>query len=118
MELSLFKSAKELVKEAEGFGSQLAVSGLKAHQLRRVYEKVQDVYERAQNAEHLSPGDIADLQILKPWLAYTASRKEQLRKLQQRLTGLIDQVDDSPAKLKELYRFVQAILAYHKAYEK
>ncbi|MCL0038898.1 type III-A CRISPR-associated protein Csm2 [Dehalococcoidia bacterium] len=116
--MALFEATQDLVNEAEELGLQLAEAELKAHQLRRVYEKVQYIYERAQNAERLSQTDIAELQLLKPWLAYAASRKPQLKGLQQRLKDLIDEVGDSPDKLKELYRFVQSILAYHKSYER
>lgn len=116
--MALFTATKDMVEEADRFGRALANAGLKAHQLRRVYEKVQDIYERTRDLECLRPSDVAELQLLKPWLAYAASRKPRLTELQQRLKDLVDKVEDNPKELKELYHFVQAILAYHKSYEK
>ena len=116
--MTLFATTKDMVEEAEKFGQTLAGAGLKAHQLRRVYEKIQCIYEGTQNLERLGKRDVAELQLLKPWLAYAASRKSQLKALQQRLKDLRDKVNDDPKELQELYHFVQAILAYHKSYEK
>lgn len=114
--MALFNSAKELVSEAEDLGNQLANAGLKAHQLRRLYEKVQSIQARAADAQ-LNRQIQDELQLLKPQLAIAAHRTSNLKPLQQRLTVHIDRIGDNPQRLKEFYNFLQSILAYHKYYE-
>lgn len=114
-DVSLFKDANELVNEAKTYGNALAKSDLKAHQLRRIFETVQSIDEAVELTGTLSGKLQGRLKLLKPQLAYLASREEKLKGIQDRLSGLIDQVR-GPEELKELYDFVQSVLAYHRSF--
>jgi len=113
--MALFNSAQELVMKAETLGRHLANTELKAHQLRRLYEKVQSMQARAADTD-LSRQMQDELQLLKPQLALAAHREAKLKRLQEELTALIDRIGHDPQRLKEFYNFLQSILAYHKYY--
>lgn len=113
--MALFDSKKELVDSADKLGEELAEK-VKSHQLRRIFETVQRIYERTEPKGDLDMELKGELQLLKPQLAYTVSRKPELKSLQTKLTELVNKIEQSSkaSDVKELYQFVQSILAYHK----
>jgi len=110
--MALFANVDNLIDEAKNFGKQFADSGLKAHQLRRIYDRVQNIKEKAES-KGIAAEIIGELKLLKPQLAYAASRKENLKPLQEKLSELIDKIK-SPKDVREFFDFLQSILAYHK----
>jgi len=113
--MALFNSAQELVMKAEELGKHLANTELKAHQLRRFYEKVQSMQARAADTQ-LSREMQDELHLLKPQLALAAHRTAKLKPLHEKLTKLINEIGHDPQRLKEFYNFLQSVLAYHKYY--
>ncbi len=114
---SLLSDTKRLVEKANEFGERLANDGIKAHQLRRIYDTVQSIHSASGEKGQLSADQKARLIFLKPLLAYLASKKDNLKALQTDLSSLIDEIGDDYKKLDRFYRFLQSILAYHKYYE-
>lgn len=79
------------------------VSGITPSQLRNVYSKI------------LEAKDPAELQLLRPNLAYVAARndKPEAKKVMAFVDYLIQQVD-SAEKQKSFNKVLEAIVAYHK----
>lgn len=112
-------STATLVSFADSLGKRLVDEGLKANQIRAIFDEVrqieslwsQDEQEQALRKVHL----------LKPKLAYRAARsKEGVPTLNGVLTPAIDSVVEDPATAKEKFQrfaeFFEAIIAYHKAH--
>lgn len=104
------EGGEPLVKAAEDLGNQLENKGLKASQIRKIYNAVKKI--------EWSGFDQKQLVLLKPKLAYAAARDRERQKpvtlLKDVLTVAIDQVGDIPEKFQNFVDFFEAILAYHK----
>jgi CRISPR-associated protein Csm2 len=85
------------------------IKGITTNQLRNVFSRIKKV----------KPDKLGDLYVLRPQLAYVSGKsdKKEMKTLVYFLDSLITKTDD-PAKLKEFKNFFEAIVAYHKFYEK
>lgn len=117
--MPFFTSANDLVNDAEKLAKILADDkDIKTHQLRRLYERIQCLKERAENIsdDGASPefsSLVADCKLLKPQLAYAVSRNRSLQPLYDKVKGMVDGIDNK-ARVKEFYDFFQSIMCYHK----
>lgn len=109
---------KNLVKQAENFGFNLKTGGLTTSQIRQVFTKLKGIEAKG----YL--GKKVDFLMLKPLMAYAASRQPRVKGLQdmkQKVSIGIDEVvsanDETEAlkRFKNFCRFFEAVLAYHKA---
>ena len=110
--------APALVSFADTLGERLVREGLKANQIRAIFDEVRQIEslwlqdeEQARHKVHL----------LKPKLAYRAARStEGVPTLKGVLTPAIDVVVENPDLAKERFlrftEFFEAIIAYHKAH--
>ncbi|OQY56344.1 MAG: type III-A CRISPR-associated protein Csm2 [Desulfobacteraceae bacterium 4572_88] len=102
--------SKTLVAEAERLGNQLKENGLTTSQIRNVFGSVKKMEMKGFNAD--------ELRLLKPKLAYAASRpgaKPGTKTLRSVLSDAIDCVGDGEDNFLNFCNFFEAILAYHRA---
>jgi CRISPR-associated protein Csm2 len=101
---------KKLVEKAEVLGKELKKNSLTTSQIRNVFGSVKKMEMKGFNAN--------ELRLLKPQLAYAASRpgaKQGARDLREVLSSAIDCVGDEGEKFDNFCNFFEAILAYHRA---
>ncbi|MDM7912946.1 MAG: type III-A CRISPR-associated protein Csm2 [Methanotrichaceae archaeon] len=108
--LSSFKSyrGEDLVKDAENLAS--SIKDLKTAQLRRIYGEVKKM-EMEFDKQHEFNRDRAVL--LKPRLAYAASKKPEVKPIAEIFSLCMDKVHDHDDFLR-FVSFFEAILAYHR----
>lgn len=110
--------AEELVEWAEVLGSVLAVE-IKTAQIRRFLGAVLKVDTEVRKGGR-SSFDNRQVVFLKVHLAYAAGRHKGVRPLLQVMVPLLERVrpakEDGWQDFRELVRFVQAVVAYHKFY--
>lgn len=121
-----------LVEHAKAVGEYLKAQGLATSQIRNVFGTVRRIEsnwrvpasrssEDAQAIKAQRTRDsLRELTLLKPRLAYAASRNPVVRHLADVLTPAIDGVLDGPEdsalqRFKQFLDFFEAILAYHRA---
>ncbi len=101
--------AKLLVSKAQEVSQQLQMDEASRTQVRRLFGEVKRI-------EMMWPmvGEEASrrLILLKPRLAYQVARKRELRRLQQALEPLIDQVGSDKNRFQRFLEFFEAIVAY------
>lgn len=128
--------ARLLVVQAEAIGNWLAGAGLTTNQLRNVFTTVREIETnwpivrhtrlgenqlpeaQHQRAQQRAKASARQLLLLKPKLAYQASREQRgsgMRYLSQLLAPAIDMVGDNRGYFGNLVDFVEAIVAYHTA---
>lgn len=111
-------SAATLVSFADSLGKRLVRDGLKANQIRAIFDEVRQIESLWLQDEDQA---LHKVHLLKPKLAYRAARsKEGVPILNGVLTPAIDAVIEDPATAKEKFQrfteFFEAIIAYHKAH--
>jgi len=57
----------------------------------------------------------ADIVLLKPKLAYAATRQNAVEPLQRVISAAIDKITSNPDDFKRLVQLIESIIAYHKA---
>jgi len=103
--------AEKLVKHAEELGKLLAAGREKEiskRQIRLIFSAIKKM--------ELRGFDRGRLLLLKPKLAYLYGKNRKLKQFKEIITICIDKVKDED-DFKKLVDFVEAILAYHKAYD-
>ncbi|MCF7740521.1 MAG: type III-A CRISPR-associated protein Csm2 [Candidatus Marinimicrobia bacterium] len=113
---------KDAVQFSEDFGKYLAKNRFSKSQIRNIFSELKRIQMAGWNANQES-----DLLLMKPKLAYAAQRQSGRRAqnaaedLKEILGQGIDQIVDSdnPEKCFENFvDFFEAILAYHKSFER
>jgi CRISPR-associated protein Csm2 len=104
---------RKLVAHSEEFGFELKKQNLKTNQIRKFLDAVNKI--KATINEKTSFQEIeAEVVLLKPKLAYAASRERTAKSLSEVLSNAIDNVK-SIKDFKRLVEFIESIIAYHKA---
>jgi CRISPR-associated protein Csm2 len=107
-------SPKLLVEQAEHIGEQLAHS-LSKNQIRNIFGRVRQIQFNWREEEDRARA-YRDLQLLRPKMAYQATRESDVKPLAAVLDKAIREVEDSPDKFQRFVDFFEAILAYHTTY--
>lgn len=113
------EDAQKLVEKAEDLAQNRLLSGqpskqVSTSQIRNIYGTVKKLEMEGQTGQTISK-----LVLLKPKLAYTAGRHNNipgLQDLKNVLTEAIDLVYEKHDRFMNFCKFFEAILAYHKAY--
>ena len=104
---------RQLVKQAEEFGSYLKQQRLETNQVRKFLDAVNRL-----KAELAETGDFSKIEtevvLLKPKLAYAAARQKAAKPLGEVISAAIDKVY-SKEDFERLVQFIESIIAYHKA---
>jgi len=101
-----------LIKRAQELAKHLGKDqGMTTSQIRKVFSEIQKIDEVFDGEAEYK------LQILRSKLAYTAGRHSSVRDLQAVIDPAIEKID-GPDKLRFFKDFFEAIVAYHKQYEK
>ena len=111
-------STATLVSFADSLGQRLVNEGLKANQIRAIFDEVRQIESLWLQDENQA---LHKVHLLKPKLAYRAARsKEGVPTLNGVLTPAIDSVVEDPATAKRKFQrfteFFEAIIAYHKSH--
>jgi CRISPR-associated protein Csm2 len=98
-----------LVKDAESLAG--SIRDLKTAQLRRIYGEVKRMEMDFGKGEGSFSRD--RVVMLKPRLAYAASKKPEVIRIKNVFTKCIDKIQD-PEDFSQFVSFFEAILAYHR----
>ena len=111
-------NTKELVSRAE-LQAQKIAKKVKTNQIRRIYGPVIKIQEQ------LSAGDNKwerELSMLKPRVFYASAREKNLKPLQEDIVKFIKVIEnfkaDKKTAVKNFCAFMEALVAYHKWYDK
>ena len=111
-------NTKELVSRAE-LQAQKIAKKVKTNQIRRIYGPVIKIQEQ------LSAGDNKwerELSMLKPRVFYASAREKNLKPLQEDIVKFIKVIENFKADKKKAVKsfcvFMEALVAYHKWYDK
>lgn len=130
-------SVRDLVKHAEKFGLALRQQRLETNQIRKVLDAINQIKAKAidervriladkKNKDQLTEEDLKvietkifdaidpDIVLLKPKLAYAASRQNAVEPLQRVMSAAIDKTH-STKDFERLVQLIESIIAYHKA---
>ena len=110
---------KELVSHAENRAKEMAEANVKTNQIRRIYGPVIKIQEQ------LSADDNQwerELSMLKPRVVYASAREKQLTPLKEDIVKIINVIEnireDKKKAVKNFCVFMEALVAYHKWYDK
>lgn len=130
-------SVRELVEHAEKFGLALRQQRLETNQIRKFLDAINQIKAKAtdERARILADADSnqlteeylkivetkvfnaieADIVLLKPKLAYAATRQNAVEPLQRVISAAIDKITSNPDDFKRLVQLIESTIAYHKA---
>jgi CRISPR-associated protein Csm2 len=116
-EMITVSGAKKIDKYGKKWGKEFAEAGVTTSQLRQIYAEV----KRAQT-RYRSDGDTEAARtmiiLLKPKLAYAASRHDEMEIVRDRFLALINkQVVPEDAELTGFFETMEATVAYHQYYQ-
>lgn len=104
---------RELVKDAEAFGSYLKQQRLETNQVRKFLDAINRL-----KSDLADTGDFSkietDVVLLKPKLAYAAARQKSAKPLSDVMSAAIDKVYNKE-DFERLVQLIESIIAYHKA---
>lgn len=103
---------EDLVKWAAEMGGSLA-NRLRTSQIRKFLDAVNEIRSKGVQKPDNDPFFRSQCMLLKPKLAYAAGRQDAVKPLMAVLTPCIDKVRNK-ADFTRFYRFVEAIVAYHR----
>ncbi|MEA3278025.1 MAG: type III-A CRISPR-associated protein Csm2 [Pseudomonadota bacterium] len=104
------RSARDMVGGAERLGQELANNKLSSSQIRNAYGNMKKIEMQGWDAQ-----TERSLLLLKPRLAYAASRQKAVKELSETIGTAIDYVRDQ-GSFQRFCQFFEAIVAYHKAF--
>lgn len=113
---------KELVDKASKVGEYLAKTEVKSSQFRRIFNhikqtqtKLNRVYKRKDKSDNpkITGDSLKELLLIKPKMAYTAGRHQNLKFLYNRIVEFIDRIE-TINDFAIFCDFIEATLAYHK----
>ena len=112
-------NTKELVSHAKDRAKELAKAKVKTNQIRRIYGPVIKIQEQ------LSADDNKwerELSMLKPRVFYASAREKKLESLKNDIVEFIEVIEkskeDKKTAVKKFCAFMEALVAYHKWYDK
>ncbi|MCD6532325.1 type III-A CRISPR-associated protein Csm2 [bacterium] len=109
--------AQLLVNKAKQVGQQLVQGGVSSSQMRNIFGTVKKLQMQAtvgqfdQNVQY-------ELKLLIPKIYYAAKRagKRQLNDFRDDIEKLINNINNSEEKFLRFCDYIEAVLAYHKAF--
>lgn len=105
-------SVRDLVKHAEQLGPRLKEQDLKASQIRKFLDVINQI------KINLAVSDFSSIEseviLLKPKLAYATAKQNSVAQLKTVLTAAIERVHDKE-DFERLVQMIESIIAYHKA---
>jgi CRISPR-associated protein Csm2 len=105
-------SVRTMVEHAEPFGLALRQQRLETNQIRKFLDAINQLKAALVNNKF---EDIeAEIILLKPKLAYAATRQNAVEPLQRVMSAAIDKTHNSD-DFKRLVQLIESIIAYHKA---
>lgn len=105
-------SVRELVKHAEAFGPALRQQRLETNQIRKFLDAINQL--KAQLVSSSFAEIEAEVVLLKPKLAYAATRQNAVEPLQRVMSAAIDKTYNDK-DFERLVQLIESIIAYHKA---
>jgi len=105
-------SVRELVKHAEAFGPALRQQRLETNQIRKFLDAINQL--KAQLVSSSFAEIEAEVVLLKPKLAYAATRQNAVEPLQRVMSAAIDKTHNEK-DFERLVQLIESIIAYHKA---
>lgn len=105
-------SVRELVQHAEKFGPALRQQRLETNQIRKFLDAINQL--KAQLISSSFEAIEAEVVLLKPKLAYAATRQNAVEPLQRVMSAAIDKTHNAD-DFKRLVQLIESIIAYHKA---
>jgi CRISPR-associated protein Csm2 len=105
-------SVRKMVEQAEPFGLALRQQRLETNQIRKFLDAINQLKAALVNSsfEEIE----AEIILLKPKLAYAATRQNAVKPLQRVMSAAIDKTNNSD-DFKRLVQLIESIIAYHKA---
>ncbi|WGI17163.1 type III-A CRISPR-associated protein Csm2 [Methanonatronarchaeum sp. AMET-Sl] len=88
-------------------------------QVRRIYndiKKVQVEWRSSDKQQKAIEETINELHMIKPQLAYTAARKQELSGLKENLEKIINKVEPNKDSIQNFFKLVEAFVGYHRYY--
>ncbi|MEH2317185.1 type III-A CRISPR-associated protein Csm2 [Nostoc sp.] len=104
---------RDLVKHAEQFGPYLKQQRLETNQVRKFLDAVNRIKANLAEKGDFS-GQIDEVILLKPKLAYAAARQRAAKPLAEVMSTAIDKVRNKE-DFERLVQLIESIIAYHKA---
>lgn len=105
-------SVRDLVQHAEKFGIALRQQRLETNQIRKFLDAINQL--KAQLVSSSFDEIEAEVVLLKPKLAYAATRQNAVEPLQRVMSAAIDKTHNAE-DFKRLVQLIESIIAYHKA---
>ncbi len=114
------QNAKEVAQDSSG------KNGVKTNQIRRIYGPVVKIQAQLSSKGEDSSKWNRELSMLKPRVVYAAAREPKLNKLKDYIIAFIEAIEEeasSDSSKKQEWTqhfcdFMEAVVAYHKKYEK
>jgi CRISPR-associated protein Csm2 len=104
---------RDLVKDAELFGSYLKQRKLETNQIRKFLDAINRIKADLPEDSDFAKIEV-DIVLLKPKLAYAAARQAPAKPLSDVMSAAIDKVHNRE-DFDRLVQFIESIIAYHKA---
>lgn len=109
------ENADDIDKLGRKYGNKFATEGVTTSQLRRIYSEV----KRAEN--HYKHEDSEDrareiLVLLRPKLAYSASRSEEMEVVRKHVSALLKKYVTEGESMPYFFEIMEATVAYHAYY--
>lgn len=105
-------SVRDLVKHSENFGIALRQQRLETNQIRKFLDALNQL--KAQLVSSSFDEIEAEVVLLKPKLAYAATRQNAVEPLQRVMSAAIDKTHNTD-DFKRLVQLIESTIAYHKA---
>ena len=112
------QNAKEVAQDSSG------KNGVKTNQIRRIYGPVVKIQAQLSSKDKVSNKWERELSMLKPRVVYAAAREAKLNKLRDYIIAFIEAIEETSSDSKKqewtqhFCNFMEAVVAYHKKYEK
>lgn len=117
-----------LVRISRQLGQELARGGLTTHQLRNLFGEVRRIAMELEQAEleegsgsSIRPSTWRRILLLRPRMAYQASRIQRrdnpMLRLVEVLDRAIERIERDPERFRRFADFVEAIVAYHRYFQ-
>jgi CRISPR type III-A-associated protein Csm2 len=106
--------AESINDRGEELGEKYANNGVKSHQIRRVYSSVKraEAEFKSENEEEAR----RTLTLIKPHLAYAASRDDSMQDFMDDVSDLIDDAVEDDESMENFFEIMEAVVAYHSYY--
>ena len=106
--------AESINEKGESLGEKYANRGVKSHQIRRVYSSVKraEAEFKSEDKEEAR----RTLTLVKPHLAYAASRDDSMQDFMDDVSDLIDDAVEDDGSMENFFEIMEAVVAYHSYY--